>query len=83
MVLQHLISGRLRRVLPGYTVPAAPLSVLYPRSRQKSPTVWAFMAGVAREAEVGWEVEKGLWSYRVGHVVGGGLEPSIQRETTF
>lgn len=56
MVRQHLTSGRLWPGPPGYTVPAAPLSVLHPKNRHLSPTVRAFvdwLAGVVREAEAG------------------------------
>lgn len=57
MVLQHLVSGRLQRVLTNYASPAVPLSVLYPRNRHLSPTVRAFVdwvSDVVREAETGW-----------------------------
>lgn len=60
MVLQHLISGRLQRVLPNYSAPAAPLSVLYPKNRHLSPTVRAFVEWVSevlREAQVDWRVD--------------------------
>lgn len=60
MVLQHLISGRLRPVLTDYSAPAAPLSVLYPRNRHLSPTVRAFVdwvGEVMREAEAGWRID--------------------------
>lgn len=61
MVQQHLISGRLRRVLTGYSSPAVPLSVLYPRNRHLSPTVRAFVDWVGKvvgEAEAGWRVDQ-------------------------
>jgi LysR family transcriptional regulator for bpeEF and oprC len=60
MVLQHLVSGRLRPVLTDYSAPAAPLSVLYPKNRHLSPTVRAFVdwvGGIMREAEAGWRIE--------------------------
>ncbi|WP_144629848.1 LysR family transcriptional regulator [Bordetella genomosp. 13] len=60
MVLQHLLSGRLRQVLAGYTAPAAPLSVLYPKNRHLSPTVRAFVDWVGeimRKAEAGWRAD--------------------------
>lgn len=60
MVLQHLRSGRLRRVLADYAAPAFPLSVLYPRNRHLSPTVRAFVdwvGEVVRKAEAGWRVD--------------------------
>lgn len=60
MVREHLMSGRLRRVLAGYSAPAAPLSVLYPKNRHLSPTVRAFVdwvAEVLREAEKGWRID--------------------------
>lgn len=61
MVLPHLLSGRLRRVLTDYPSPAVPLSVLYPKNRHLSPTVRAFVdwvAGVVREAEPSWWIDK-------------------------
>ncbi|MDY0746763.1 LysR family transcriptional regulator [Paucibacter sp. R3-3] len=60
MVLPHLISGRLRRVLTDVPSPAVPLSVLYPKNRHLSPTVRAFVdwvGAVVREAEAGWRVD--------------------------
>lgn len=60
MVLEHLISGRLRRVLSRYSAPAAPLSVLYPQNRHLSPTVRAFVDWVGNlvgEAQAGWRVD--------------------------
>lgn len=60
MVLQHLRSGRLQRVLTDYAAPAAPLSVLYPKNRHLSPTVRAFVdwvGNVVREAETGWRFD--------------------------
>ncbi|NUU03149.1 LysR family transcriptional regulator [Herbaspirillum robiniae] len=60
MVRQHLMSGRLRRVLTGYSSPAVPLSVLYPKNRHLSPTVRAFadwVGEVLREAEAGWRID--------------------------
>lgn len=60
MVQQHLISGRLKRVLNDYPSPAVPLSVLYPKNRHLSPTVRAFVdwvGDVVREAEAGWRVD--------------------------
>jgi len=60
MVRQHLLSGALVPVLTGYSAPAAPLSVIYPKNRHLSPTVRAFVdwiGEVMREAETGWRVE--------------------------
>ncbi|MCY1209536.1 HTH-type transcriptional regulator DmlR [compost metagenome] len=60
MVLPHLLSGRLRRVLTDFPSPAVPLSVRYPRNRHLSPTVRAFVdwvSEVVREAESSWRVE--------------------------
>ncbi|ALM86038.1 LysR family transcriptional regulator [Bordetella sp. N] len=59
MVLPHLRSGRLRRVLGDFDGPAAPLSVIYPRNRHLSPTVRAFVdwvEGVVRAAEPSWRI---------------------------
>lgn len=60
MVLEHLISGRLRRVLTDYPSPAVPLSVLYPKNRHLSPTVRAFVdwvGHVVNVAEVSWRID--------------------------
>lgn len=62
-VLQHLVSGRLRRVLTDYSAPAVPLSVLYPKSRHLSPTVRAFVdwvSEIVRQAEPGWRYPSGV-----------------------
>ncbi|QET01733.1 LysR family transcriptional regulator [Cupriavidus pauculus] len=59
MVLHHLASGRLQRVLGEFTSPSVPLSVLYPRNRHLSPTVRAFVdwvAALVREVEPGWHM---------------------------
>jgi DNA-binding transcriptional LysR family regulator len=42
-VERDIAEGRLQRILPGYQVPTAPVSVLYPRSRQLSPRVRVFI----------------------------------------
>nr|WP_315255207.1 LysR family transcriptional regulator [uncultured Duganella sp.] len=60
MVLPHLTSGRLRRVLTGYASPAVPLSVLYPKNRHLSPTVRAFVDWVGEavgQAQAGWRID--------------------------
>jgi LysR family transcriptional regulator for bpeEF and oprC len=60
MVLDHLRSGRLLRVLPDYTAPMVPLSALYPKNRHLSPTVRAFVdwiAEVVGKAEKEWRVD--------------------------
>lgn len=60
MVLEHLLSGRLRRVLADYPSPAVPLSVLYPRNRHLSPTVRAFVDWVGEvvgKAQTAWRVD--------------------------
>lgn|GEM_PF-1900145 len=59
MVIGHLRSGLLRRVLPDLHAPTAPLSVMYPQNRHLSPTVRAFTAWIAelaRQAEPGWRL---------------------------
>lgn len=48
MVLPHLRSGQLRRVLPDLEAPIVPLSVMYPKSRHLSPTVRAFSDWITR-----------------------------------
>ena len=60
MVIEHLISGRLRRVLANYSSPAVPLSMLYPKNRHLSPTVRVFVDWVeqiVREAGTAWRVD--------------------------
>src|SRR5882672_6758186 len=42
-VEHDLAEGRLQRLLPEHPVPSAPVSVLYPRSRQLSPRVRVFI----------------------------------------
>jgi DNA-binding transcriptional LysR family regulator len=42
-VERDIAEGRLQRVLPEHPVPSAPVSVLYPRSRQLSPRVRVFI----------------------------------------
>jgi len=42
-VEHDLAEGRLQRLLPEHKVPTAPVSVLYPRSRQLSPRVRVFI----------------------------------------
>lgn len=60
MVLDHLRSGRLRRVLCNYAAPLVPLSAIYPKNRHLSPTVRAFVdwiAEVVGKAEKEWRVD--------------------------
>ncbi len=60
MVLDHLRSGRLRRVLADFSAPLVPLSVIYPRNRHLSPTVRAFVdwvATVVGAAEKEWRMD--------------------------
>ena len=47
-VLRDLAEGRLVRVLAGYPLPSAPVSILYPRSRQLSPRVRVFIDWVVQ-----------------------------------
>jgi DNA-binding transcriptional LysR family regulator len=47
-IARDLAEKRLVRVLEGYPVPSAPVSVLYPRNRQLSPRVRLFIDWVAR-----------------------------------
>lgn len=59
MVIPHLRSGQLRRVLPDLKAPTVPLSVMYPRNRHLSPTVRAFtdwIAKLIREVEPQWKL---------------------------
>lgn len=48
-VERDLREGRLERVLADYRVPTAPVSVLYPRSRQLSPRVRLFIDWVVQQ----------------------------------
>jgi LysR family transcriptional regulator, regulator for bpeEF and oprC len=60
MVLDHLRSGRLSRVLTDYSAPMVPLSAIYPKNRHLSPTVRAFVdwiAEVVSKAEKEWRVD--------------------------
>jgi LysR family transcriptional regulator, regulator for bpeEF and oprC len=60
MVLEHLKSGRLQRVLTKYPAPSYPLSVMYPKNRHLSPTVRAFVDWISEiliKEEAGWKVE--------------------------
>lgn len=60
MVNPYLRSGRLRQVLPELEAPAAPLAIMYPRTRHLSPTVRVFadwITAVVRDAESLWNVQ--------------------------
>ena len=48
-VEQDLAGGRLIEVLPEMPPPSAPVSLLYPRSRQLSPRVRVFLDWAAHE----------------------------------
>jgi DNA-binding transcriptional LysR family regulator len=48
-VVRDIREGRLERVLADYTVPTAPVSVLYPRSRQLSPRVRLFIDWIVQQ----------------------------------
>jgi LysR family transcriptional regulator for bpeEF and oprC len=47
LVLPHLRAGTLRRVLPEYTAPAVPISIMFPRNRHLAPAVRAFADWIA------------------------------------
>ena len=51
-VERDLAEGRLRRVLPEHKVPSAPVSVLYPRSRQLSPRVRVFIDWIVQQFSI-------------------------------
>ncbi|SEO83860.1 LysR family transcriptional regulator [Aquisalimonas asiatica] len=60
MVLRHLRSGQLRRVLGHTQAPTVPISIMYPHNRHLSPIVRAFvdwagepMQGTERQWQVG------------------------------
>src|SRR5690606_6600687 len=48
MVIPHLRSGSLKRVLPHLQAPVVPLSLMYPKNRHLSPTVRAFADWIAK-----------------------------------
>ena len=48
-VERDLAEGKLERVLKDFTVPSAPVSILYPRSRQMSPRVRMFIDWAVRQ----------------------------------
>ncbi len=48
-VERDLAEGRLRRVMADHPVPSAPVSVLYPRSRQLSPRVRLFIDWIVQQ----------------------------------
>ncbi len=50
----HLASGRLVRVLPAYSIPAAPLSALYPNSRHLPPRVKVLLDFLAERLGKSW-----------------------------
>jgi DNA-binding transcriptional LysR family regulator len=51
-VEHDLAEGRLQRVLPEHKVPSAPVSVLYPRSRQLSPRVRVFIDWIVQRFSI-------------------------------
>jgi len=51
-VERDLAEGRLRRILPEHKVPSAPVSVLYPRSRQLSPRVRVFIDWIVQQFSI-------------------------------
>ncbi len=51
-VEHDLAEGRLQRVLPEHKVPTAPVSVLYPRSRQLSPRVRVFIDWIVQRFSI-------------------------------
>lgn len=48
-------AGRLERVLPNWSPPAAPLHIVYPSSRHISPTVRSFIDFLQKRAKLGAE----------------------------
>jgi LysR family transcriptional regulator for bpeEF and oprC len=59
MVIPHLRTGQLRRVLAHLQAPMVPLSILYPQNRHLSPTVRVFsdwIAQLMREVEPQWQL---------------------------
>jgi DNA-binding transcriptional LysR family regulator len=51
-VEHDLAEGRLQRLLPEHPVPSAPVSVLYPRSRQLSPRVRVFIDWIVQRFSI-------------------------------
>nr|WP_163500895.1 LysR family transcriptional regulator [Halomonas socia] len=59
MVLPHLRSGQLQRVLDHSQAPSVPISIMYPQNRHLSPTVRAFVDWISdlmQHAERQWQV---------------------------
>ena len=59
MVIPHLRTGELRRVLPDIKAPTVPLSLMYPKNRHLSPAVRAFsdwISQIIRQAEPQWRL---------------------------
>lgn len=59
MVIPHLRTGNLRRVLADFRAPTVPLSLMYPQNRHLSPTVRAFsdwIGKVMQAVEPQWKL---------------------------
>jgi DNA-binding transcriptional LysR family regulator len=49
-----ITAGRLRRILPAYSMPAAPLHAIYPHSRHLAPRVRAFVEYLGANLRQAW-----------------------------
>lgn len=49
-----VLAGRLRRVLPGHAIAAAPLHAVYPHRRNLAPKVEAFVAFLRERLQAAW-----------------------------
>jgi DNA-binding transcriptional LysR family regulator len=53
-----LACGRLRRVLPGHAIPAAPLQAIYPHGRHLAPRVRLFVAFLGEQLRQAWRWDR-------------------------
>jgi DNA-binding transcriptional LysR family regulator len=53
-----IAAGRLQRILPGYSMTAAPLHALYPHSRHLAPRVRVFVEFLGQRLREAWRWEK-------------------------
>jgi DNA-binding transcriptional LysR family regulator len=53
-----ITAGRLLRIQPAYSMPAAPLHALYPHSRHLAPRVRAFVDYLGERLREAWRWDK-------------------------
>jgi DNA-binding transcriptional LysR family regulator len=53
-----IAAGRLQRILPGYSMPAAPLHALYPHNRHLAPRVRVFVEFLGQRLREAWRWDK-------------------------